>query len=270
MQVLALDGALQLGRQRLIGRVHVEEAGVAAVGRHFQRIEQRGARRQRVVGHVGVPDELVAAQPADGLAVLDDARDHCHPFLDVVGQAGIGAIEVGCGDRHAIELAEAGAELHQHVIVDALAGKAQHQMLAPGRGDAAERRLAHRLGQVDAMHVGAERAAGRLDPDFAHGFLHTRSQFATKQSPHASISARQALLHGDHACLPRYPCLRAPSGHRLRHGWRGWSRWRRCSSWRPAARPRRGRQRSLSSSAETSRCRPTSRNWSSASRRSNR
>src|SRR5262249_813418 len=133
-----------------------------------------------------MPDEFVTSQTAHRLAVLHDARDHRHPFLGILLQAGIAAIEVRRGDRHAVEFAEPGAELHQHSVFDALPREAQHQVLAPCLGDAIEHALGNRLGQVDPVHVCAQGASGRLNPDFAHGFLHTDPQFAMKPSRPAS------------------------------------------------------------------------------------
>ena len=116
-----------------------------------------------------MPDEFVGAEAPHGLAVLLDAGDDGNPVDRVVGDTGVLAVVIGGGDGRAIELAEAGAELHQGRIIELLAGEAQYQMLAPRLEDLLERGVAHRLGQVDAVHVGGQCRARRLDPHRAHG-----------------------------------------------------------------------------------------------------
>ncbi len=71
-------------------------------------------------------------------------------------------------DRHAIEVAEASTEGHQHVVVDLLPGEPQDKMFTPGLQDPLKDRVADRPGKVDTMYVGAQRTTGRLNPYVAH------------------------------------------------------------------------------------------------------
>ena len=84
----ALDPGAQLVRQLLVRPVHVEEAGIAALGRHLARQQHGEARRPLHEAVVGVPPELAVAGLAPGHAVLDDVRDHAHlRELDAVIEA---------------------------------------------------------------------------------------------------------------------------------------------------------------------------------------
>src|SRR5207244_1660873 len=136
------DLAAQLRRQRLVGEVHVAKAGVATGGRHFERIERRGARRTGDVRHGGMPGRPVGAKLTDRLAVFDDVRDH-HDVLPALRRGVDPALlardpYLGGGDRRPIQFAELPAEAQEVVIRETLAAEAQHEVLGPGLLDRAD------------------------------------------------------------------------------------------------------------------------------------
>src|ERR1043166_5448755 len=71
------DPGFDVGRQRFIGRIHVEEIGRAARRRRraFQGAQQAGARRQVNKRRIRIPERFAIAEPANRLAVLDDVGD---------------------------------------------------------------------------------------------------------------------------------------------------------------------------------------------------
>ena len=118
---------LRIRGQRLVRRVHVRPIGVAALRRKLDRVEDRRHRRALDVGHVGVPDRLAVAQPADRHAVLLDVGDHVH-----LGMVGKERAPQRVRPRR-VELAEVAAEREQLRIGEALAADSDHHVLEPRR-----------------------------------------------------------------------------------------------------------------------------------------
>ncbi len=111
------DSVLQSVRQRLVDRIHAAERGVAAGGRHLQRVEHARHRRHIEIGHVGMPDRLAGAEAADRLAV------HHHVGDDVDFRQAFDEAPAGFLDRRPVEVAEAAAERDQ-VLVARASGRA--------------------------------------------------------------------------------------------------------------------------------------------------
>ena len=151
----ALDGLLQVGRQRLVGREHVGEIGVAARfrRRHLQRVQHRGLRRHVDIGHVGVPHRLAVAEIADRLAVLDHVGDDVELRMLLEKWLAIG---IGPGR---IELAEVLAEGDQLRVRKLLAVHDDDQPLPPCGLDGIDVGLRQRPGDVDAGYFRANAAS---------------------------------------------------------------------------------------------------------------
>ena len=153
------DTALQIVRQRVIGGIHVTEAGIAASLWRFQRIEKARHRRIVDIGHVCVPDQLGITEPADGLPVLDHiGNDREMRQLRDIGFS-------GHRDRREIEIAQPGAEIEKRRIGKSLAAKHQHQMILPRLKKGPKRRVAH-IGEVDTRHLRTQRIGNPSDIDF--------------------------------------------------------------------------------------------------------
>ena len=152
------DSAFERRRQGVVSLVHIGKAGVAAGGRHFDRVEQAADGRHFVIRHVGVPLGLVVAKVADRFSVHLDVRHH--------GDFGIGIHDLFAGVyRRLVQFAEAAGESEKARIVELLAAKSQDEVLVPGVLDLLERRSVHGLRQVDADDIGAQAGAGRFDRD---------------------------------------------------------------------------------------------------------
>ena len=104
-----------------------------------------------------MPDRLVGAERTDRLSVLDDVGNDGNvaaPLLDRVDIA-VFALEFdarGGDDRRPVELSEMGAELHQLIVIEALAAKAQHEIVRPGlldRFDSLRRKVLREIDTVD-------------------------------------------------------------------------------------------------------------------------
>ena len=151
----AFEPAAKVGRQRIAGRLHAAEPGVAAGWRDLQRIEHRGIGRLVEIAHVGVPHRLAGAERADRVAVLVEHVGH-DIDLGIARRADPAALLVG----RRIELAEAPAEGQQVVVAERLAAQQDHRMLVPGALDGGELRLGQRL-EIDADHLRADRLGQR-------------------------------------------------------------------------------------------------------------
>ena len=107
--LVAVDGpaagqpALLALRQRLVGRVHVGEQGLAAFLRHVDGIEQRGDRRLALEGVIGMPMRAGAV-----------TADRSSRPADIGQDIDLGAIRqaVGVGEE-GLELAEIAGEGHE-------------------------------------------------------------------------------------------------------------------------------------------------------------
>ena len=107
--LVAVDGpaagqpALLALRQRLVGRVHVGEQGLAPLLRHVDGIEQRGDRRLALEGVIGMPMRAGAV-----------TADRPSRPADIGQDIDLGAIRqaVGVGEE-GLELAEIAGEGHE-------------------------------------------------------------------------------------------------------------------------------------------------------------
>ncbi len=107
------DALLELRGQRLVDAVHGAERGIAAGGRHFERIEHARLRRHVEIRHVGVPHRFAVAQAADRLAVHLDVGD------DVDLRQAFDETAAVLLDRRPVEIAEAAAERDQILVARA-------------------------------------------------------------------------------------------------------------------------------------------------------
>ena len=112
------------GFQRMGNRHFSIAQGHAIFHRHFQRVEQRGARRQNVVGHVGMPDRLAGTEIPHGHALLHDVRNH----QDVRKLVDEGLADGAHARR--LQFTEGFAQCNQLRIADRLAADNDHQMFA--------------------------------------------------------------------------------------------------------------------------------------------
>jgi hypothetical protein len=153
LRLRTLDGALQVRRQAVPGRVLVGEQRVAADGRQLLRVQHRAQARRFLVRQVGMPQVAGVAQ-ADRLAVFADVRNDQH--LGLFGQ-----LELA---QHVdLQGAEAAAERHLLGGRDALVAEHQHVIIEMGAVDAREIGVAERLRQVEAHDLGAERGIEGAD-----------------------------------------------------------------------------------------------------------
>ena len=72
---LAFTSLFQIDGQALIGSEHVGKVSVAATGRNFQGVQDRGLGRHFDVCHVGMPNRLAVAQISDRLAAFHHIGD---------------------------------------------------------------------------------------------------------------------------------------------------------------------------------------------------
>jgi hypothetical protein len=155
------DMLLQIQGQRFIGTIHAAERSIAPLGRYRDRIKEARGGRCRVVGHVRVPDELVIAEPADGLTVLLLVRDHGHKVARLRRYAVariIGKGDMRGTDRDAVEFPEAPAEPYQIQIRQLLSAETHHRVLHPGAFDLREGSIVESA-DIDALDISPERAA---------------------------------------------------------------------------------------------------------------
>ena len=125
------EPALDVGRQILVGGMHVAELRVAqrpaVAHRHLDGVEHVGERHVLAVGHVRVPALSGIAEP-DRLAVPGHVGQH-HDFRKIRLVELIGDID--------FEVAEHAAEAGERVRLQALLGKAQHADARRGRAESA-------------------------------------------------------------------------------------------------------------------------------------
>src|SRR6185436_11490987 len=158
------DRALQVGGQRVVGFVHVREAGVAAGRRDLDCVKQAADRRQFVVRHIRVPLRLVVAEVADRLAVDLDVGHYGDFGIRVFGRVALGV------DGRLVEFTEPAGEGKEPRVVQMLTAKPKYQVLMPSVLDCFEGRLIDGLAEIDAGYVGAQAGAGRLDLDARSGW----------------------------------------------------------------------------------------------------
>jgi hypothetical protein len=143
----------QRGRQNLVGAIHVEEAGVAAGRRYFERVKHARLGRMLPVGHIGVPHQRGIAETADRDAVIDHVGD------DIDLRVAVDETPAVLLDRRRIEGAEAAIEGEQ-IVAEALAAKQEHQVIEPGAMDRGEAGLVE-FAQIDPVHLRRQRMAAR-------------------------------------------------------------------------------------------------------------
>ena len=132
----------------------------------------------------------------------------------------------GGDHRREIELAEQRAEAHQLVVVEALAAKAQYQMVGPGLVDRRQRRRRLLAGQVDSLDISAERRPGR-----PHGYGRSFQDCCHVTFLHWQFNLGRPSLIAAVSCLsarPRparlVPGIHALTGGIARRGWPGRAR----------------------------------------------
>ena len=148
--------ALGLLVERIVGRAHVGEFGVAAGRRDVARRQQRILGRHRLERAVGMP-ELVA-QPEQAAAVV--ARQHLVVLVEVgdVVQVHAHAPVLAGGDVAGglLERAQAAAEDELLVVVDLLVVEHQHAEAVHAGMDGRDLVLRQRTREVEARHVTGE------------------------------------------------------------------------------------------------------------------
>ena len=152
------DALLQRIRQRLVGAVHVGEAGIPARRRNLDRIQHARLRRVLEIRHVGVPHRLARAEAADRNTVLDHVRHHVD-FRMPVDEASPVLL-----DRREIQLAEPPAERDHVIVAQCLSAEQQHQMIQPGAMNRGKFAVANAT-QIDPADLCAKRGAGRCHCD---------------------------------------------------------------------------------------------------------
>ena len=120
-----------------------------------------------------MPDGFARSEAADRDTVLQDVRHHVDLRMP------LDEPPPGLLDRRLVEIAEAPAERHQIVVAQHLIPKEQHLMIEPRLMDRGKAVGVERA-QVDALHLGAERGAGRPNAQEArrsrascHGYRRT-------------------------------------------------------------------------------------------------
>ena len=111
--------------KRLESLIHVEVTGLAA--RTLGDLNGIEAARDgwfRVVGHVGVPDQLARAEEADRLAIFPDVGDDGDFRRDI-------PVEHSIADRCAVAFAEIAAETDEIGVGERLITKHQDEILGP-------------------------------------------------------------------------------------------------------------------------------------------
>ena len=161
-QVLALR--LGLVVERIIGRAHVGEFGVAAGRRNAPRRQQRILRRHRLERTVGVPQPVAQTeQPPpvvarQHLVVLVEVGD----VVDVHRQPALVTLRDVAG--RLLQRAEVAAERKLRLVGEVLVVEHQHAVLVHAGGDRRGIGVRQRLGDVDAGDLaGEERAGYRID-----------------------------------------------------------------------------------------------------------
>jgi hypothetical protein len=180
-----LDLRLELVGQRVIGGAQIDELGLAALGRHDARRQQRIARRHLLERAVGVPEligqlahapAILAAHQLVGLGQVRDVGDvRIEPIL----VAGAQLADAG------LERAEPAAEFELLRIGDRLPGKHQHGMLKDRRLDLFHHGRIDRPAQIDAGDLADEHRV-----KLTHADRHSRVLPNQSRSPNSNGSHR--------------------------------------------------------------------------------
>ena len=161
----AVVGAIVLDAQRLreaaeiIGEgvpraIHRAEAGVAAGGWNFERVERARLGWIGQIRHVGVPHRFTGAEAANGDAVLDHVGD------DVDLGTAFNESPAVLLDGGVIERAEAAAECDQVLVCEMLIAEQDDRVVEPRLVDGGKHALVD-AAEIDAADVRAKRRAGR-------------------------------------------------------------------------------------------------------------
>ncbi len=156
------DDFPRLGVERVIGRAHVGEFGVAALCRQDVGMQQRifgGGRFERTVGvpqHVAEAEQPAAVVAGQNLVVTAKVRDVGD--LDAEAAFRLPA-DIAVGEIERPELAGEGQLLR---VVDLLVGEDQHGEAIHSLGDGGDRLRARRLTQIDPIDLAEEIGPGRI------------------------------------------------------------------------------------------------------------
>ena len=168
----ALAQALDRGRERLVGAVHVGEQRVAAaVGRQLLHVEDAAHRRLGIARHVGVP--FLAGHVLGILVGLDDQD---------LRMLGAGARR----GRMKVQLAEAAAERLVLLVGELLVAEKDHQIVHQRVMDLLEDLVAERPGEIDAedLRTDHRRELAHLDGLVSHWLFLTYEAKPTRESDH--------------------------------------------------------------------------------------
>src|SRR5581483_7729839 len=188
-----LDLALGVIVQRIVGRAHVGELGVAALPVDDARREQgvlggdRPERAVRMPQHVAEVKQALAAVAGERPAILAEVGDVVHPDHQ--------PLVLGLGDVAAARIldgAEVDGERHLLLVGQLLAGKHQHGILVHAGLDGRHVRGRNGLADVDARNLADENGMELADADRHGVVLASGALFA--QYPCAA-HPRQPFLH---------------------------------------------------------------------------
>jgi hypothetical protein len=171
-----LDLGLGLVIERIIGRTHVGKFGVAALGVHHPRRQQREFCRDRPERTVGMPqavaeiEQMGAVFARQRLAVLAEVGDVVQPRGEAV------VFPLGDGAAACIfAFAEIAREYQLLVVGDILIAKQQHGVFVHAGLDVGRFLRRQRLPQIDAGDLAKEKRV-KLPDRHGHGVSPDRGE----------------------------------------------------------------------------------------------
>ena len=161
-----------LGRlgQRIVGRAHVGELGLAADRRDRAGMQHRAIGRQALERGIGVPQPV--AEIVEPLAVVGVEDAVLGVEIADIGHVLVQAqlVVLARLEDGGLERPEIAREGELALVVELLVGKDQHGVLGEGGADGGEIVGRERPAERDIAHFGGEIRRDRLDGD-GHGFL---------------------------------------------------------------------------------------------------
>lgn len=168
-----VEPRLHRRRQRRPGEMRVRELRLAALGRHFQRVQDRHEGRDGVIGLVRVPEPVELRH----VHVDDVARG-----IEVGQRVDEGeGRAVGQFADMAFELAELGAEGGLLVLRERLVAEDEDGVVADGVADGGDGGRGERVGEVEAGDLGRTGLGERCEGERGGGVM--RILIVTHRSP---------------------------------------------------------------------------------------
>jgi hypothetical protein len=152
-----LDEGFRLGVERVVGRAHVGELGVASAGRDGPRVEQRVFRRDDFERAVRVPETVADGEEPPPIV----PRVHAIVLVEIgdVGERRRQAVLVRraqAGPDRVLDLPQAPGEGELLLVAQRLIVEHEHGVAVHAVVDPCDLLLGERLGQVDAVDLGGE------------------------------------------------------------------------------------------------------------------